>query len=368
LEYSALACLHCYSVGFTQTSFDGLVGRLFMAELKAVSPSPKHDSISCIYCLKPTRIIAVPNGPEHKENLRVFSNWKYWQDHHRNGSLQVNCCDKCHFYWMNARTFCRLTIDWQSLESNYREKLRINEETKSKRQTDPLQFLSGHLFGIPDLENVPSLHELPIFTYIVATGIGLVSYRAFKSPELFDSLTLNPTHSGIILLKSMLTYCLVHKSWTHYFGNISLFLVFAPLVEHELNITGFLLLLGVSAVGAGVLQTLVFPSLLVGASGLVSAIVTFFCFRFPSAIIGFGMLRFSAPVALFIYLTLDLKSLVDGALENGGAMGLASVAGLCTGYLFHTFTPPGSSSKAFKKMSDQRLKKEISAKNWHTNP
>ena len=65
-------------------------------------------------------------------------------------------------------------------------------------------------------------------------------------------------------------HCLGHANWSHYAGNMTLFLLLGPILEDKYGSEKLLLMIVITAVISGLLNILLFPQIaLLGASGIV---------------------------------------------------------------------------------------------------
>jgi membrane associated rhomboid family serine protease len=371
-QHGIKVCYQCYWVGFTQTTLEWITAGPFSEQVRRViERNPPRNGLPCLICNQLTETIPIQLTQERKENLKLFPNFKMWDDHYKRGELKIYYCPACIYSYMNSRTLCQLPIDWFGLEAKYRELLRVEEleessiENNTSPLDDPLGFLARTFFELPRIDNIPSLPHTPFLTYLVTAGVCLVTFLAFQDPLLRHWLILDPSTTGITLWRSMLTCSWIHQNWLHFFGNMIPFVAFAPFVEYEMSTEAFLLLLGSSAFAGALLQTIILPSYLLGFSGSVSAVLAFFCCRFPTAVIGMGIYQFAAPTVLAIYVMMDLKSGLDLLQQQGNIAGFAHLAGSFVGFIFHLSTLPGKSSAEFKTMALDRLKKEKDVRDWN---
>lgn len=365
-QTSVMICYRCYSIGFTQSSFSTLLNsQNFQGLVKNNIPKISLSSYPCFLCSSPSQALTVQASTEKRDNLRVFQTWKYWFDYHRKGPLLISRCQKCQACWMNVRTFCQFRIDWDELEVRHREVQNTEEASGIRLSFDnPYRFVMGLVLGIPQLENTPAISELPMVTYIISVVVGYFTSQGFKHPEFLKSFTFNPIEFSKGEWTTVFSYAVVHENRAQFFGAIIFFLVFAPMVEHELAIENYLLLLVGTAAGAGLMQAALLPHSLTGLAGVVSGILTFFCLRFPSSVIGFGIVRFSAPVALCLFLFFDLQSVVGSMQGNGDPAHVANLGGALSAYIFHLIFPAGKATAAFKKLGELRIRRERDTKNW----
>lgn len=366
--FSVRVCYGCYCIGLSETTVHGLLkSRTFQGLARNSAPNASK-SISCFLCSSPTITINIHPGVEHKENTKVFVSWKYWFEHHKKGPVQIHCCQKCNSCLMNIRTFCQFKIAWDDFETEYREAQKAEEEAKEPIVGGNLfQFAMGFLLGIPHLENIPTISELPMLTYLTSVLVGYFTSRGFRDHEFFKNMVFDPGALSIERLKTFFTYSVIHNDRDHFFRVIFFFLAFAPMVEHELSMGTFMAFLIALAAGSAFIQTLLAPHALVGLGGVVSGVLTFFCSRFPTSVIGIGLRRFTAPVALVSFLFLNSESemgLLWKVNDSASWDTFMNLGGALMGYLFHLLLPKGKATAAFLELGKQRLQKAKKVKNW----
>ena len=348
---SLMMCYHCYSMGVYQGFFQTLLqSSNYQGLKKTIQSVPSLQIPSCIDCSKTMQLIPITPTHTHQENLRVFKNWKYYFYYHKKGLLQIYQCKNCTFYWMNVRTWCQFKIDWDRLEIQQKEAQIVQAASRSGFSfDDPYQFVLGLVFGIPQLENVPNVSDLPLITYFISFVVGFFTSKGLKDIDFLKEMTFNPDLSLSDNGFHLVSYAFVHESGLQFLGVIIFFLVFAPIVEHELSIINYLFLLVGSAISSVILYGFFLHQPLIGFGGIVAGVLAFFCFRFPSSIIGFGVVRFTAPIALLFFLVYNFQS---------------NLGGLLFGTIFHLISPLGKSTEAFKRLGILRLQKEKNIKNW----
>lgn len=371
-QWSVTLCYHCYSLGFSQSALQNILGSLHFQGIAHSSKIQKESMPplpTCITCSVATELLTIQGTSEHKENVRIFPSWKYWFDYHKRGQLQIYRCQKCHVSWMNIRTFCKFKIDWEHLEASYKDLRKSEEDAKEPIVGSNLfQFLMGYLLGIPQLQNIPASSELPLLTYLSALVIGYFTSRGLNDSIFYSSMVFDPTAFSVDHWSTLISYVSVHSSRSHFFRVILFFLVFTPMVEHELSPANFITFLVVTSAGTALLQMAFAPHVLIGLGGVVSGILTFFCFRFPASVIGIGLFRFTAPVALVSFMILNRESemgLIWKLSDSTSYDTFTNLGGAFIGYLFHLTLPKGKSTQAFEQMAKRRLQYYTKLKNWN---
>lgn len=136
----------------------------------------------------------------------------------------------------------------------------------------------------------------------------------------------------------LFTYMFVHENISHIFFNMLGLFFFGIQLERRIGSTEFLVFYLVSGIGAGLISLLIFwlsgtPTILLGASGAVFAVLLAFATYFPTAMIYvFGIIPIRAPILVLIYTGIELASQLFGV--RSGVAHLTHLAGFAVGYLY----------------------------------
>ncbi len=79
---------------------------------------------------------------------------------------------------------------------------------------------------------------------------------------------LNPLDYG-----RLVSHALGHASWGHLFGNLTYILLLGPILEEKYGSPTILLMMGLTALCTGIINVLLFPTGLLGASGIVFMLI-----------------------------------------------------------------------------------------------
>jgi len=154
----------------------------------------------------------------------------------------------------------------------------------------PWKFVPA-LLGFPVEAEAPAMAVAPVLTWGIGGLLVLTYVAALADPvAAIDRYALIPAdwtrHGGTTLV----TAFFLHAGIFHLVSNTWAFLVFGDNVEDVVGKTRFLLLLVAATAAGGLLHTAFDPRTdipLVGASGGVSGLLTFYALRFPRSRIGF---------------------------------------------------------------------------------
>ena len=115
------------------------------------------------------------------------------------------------------------------------------------------------------------------------------------------------------------TYMFVHSNWSHLFSNMLGLLIFGISVERSIGSKEFLLFYFLTGILCGVFSFLFhyltggYYAFLMGASGVIYAILLLFAVIFPrSTIYIWGIIPLQAPVLVIVYTIFELVSQFSG--------------------------------------------------------
>lgn len=118
-------------------------------------------------------------------------------------------------------------------------------------------------------------------------------------------------------------HVLGHTDWSHYAGNMVLFLVLGPMLEEKYKSKSFFLMIAITALVSGVVHVMLFPgTVLLGASGIVLMMIVL------SSVAGMkdGKIPLTLILVVIVYLGGELFSL---GLKDGIAHAAHILGGLC---------------------------------------
>lgn len=124
----------------------------------------------------------------------------------------------------------------------------------------------------------------------------------------------------------LFSYTLGHADWTHLLGNLSFILLLGPILEEKYQTPTVLVMVLVTALITGIVNTLFFSTALIGASGIVFLMILLVSFTNIRA--GEIPLTFVAVLALF------LGKEVFEAFKNDSVSQFAHIAGGIAGSIF----------------------------------
>ena len=202
------------------------------------------------------------------------------------------------------------------------------------------------IFGLP-VENETAVRtRQPLATWSLAASILVISLLAFLD---FDRTVMTwgyiPAewlrYGGLTLLSSFF----LHGGLFHLIGNLYFLLVFGDNVEETLGIGMFLLMLLLATVAGDLTHLLFDPNSLIptiGASGGISAVITFYALKFPKARLSVGFFfayyfRWITLSALGMFVIWVVIQVIGAAMQLQGSSGVsyaAHLGGVYVGFMF----------------------------------
>lgn len=176
----------------------------------------------------------------------------------------------------------------------------------------------------------------------VTIGTCLLVVAGFVLPQLKVSLEPLYLVPQRLTVWSLLTSCFVHVSLAHLAGNLLWFLIFGTLLERAIRRYQYVLVL----IGGGMVASLVQAGVvlvsqpdraqlpIVGASGIVSAVIGTFAVRFFAEDVWIGKITVPSLWIIALWFILQLTGAMRTLAEGGGTVGYwGHLGGFVTGLL-----------------------------------
>jgi uncharacterized protein len=199
-----------------------------------------------------------------------------------------------------------------------REDFRPQERWESHEETE-----NGWRRGMPSL-------PISISGIILVACIAIYLLSLVAPSFVYGYLALNPAY----LLQrpwTLVTYMFVHASFDHLFWNMLFLFFFGIELERRVGEKTFLVIYLLSGITAALVQILVFPSILVGASGALFGIMGCLAVIAPEIrVLIFFVIPLSIRAAIVLFALVEFLSF--GAADNIAHM--AHIAGLLVGVAF----------------------------------
>jgi len=220
------------------------------------------------------------------------------------GTGSIAVCRSCHFFWLTESAFERLPKTaraaeprGEALSAESRREIALArsqllaEQVRAFDESDPgpdaaWHWLPGAL-GVPVPLESSRLGEIPWVTLLLALAIGAIGIlELFDAEAVVHSFGLVPAHWERLGGLTLLTSFFVHAGWEHLLGNAGFLVLYGLNVEGYTGSLRYAGLVAAATVAGGVahiLTDLGSTVPVIGASGGISGIVTFYALRFPRA-------------------------------------------------------------------------------------
>jgi membrane associated rhomboid family serine protease len=181
---------------------------------------------------------------------------------------------------------------------------------------------------------------------LVSMAVWFTNWILFDDPQPGSSgltasfFMLNPNFSWANPLDylRLVTYTLGHANQGHIAGNMSIFLLIAPIMEEKYGSRNILIMMLVTAVVTGIFQILLFNTALLGASGIVFMFIVLVSFADAQ--------KGSIPLTFILVVIFFVGKEVIHSLESNQVSEYAHIAGGIMGGIFgYTFKETGIDKK-----------------------
>jgi membrane associated rhomboid family serine protease len=131
---------------------------------------------------------------------------------------------------------------------------------------------------------------------------------------------------------TLFTHVLGHANWGHFINNFAYILLIGPILEEFYGTFSLFLMIAITAMVTGVLNILIFPSNLLGASGVVFMMILLASFT--------NFSKGEIPLTFILILVLYLGKELFNSFTNNNISEFAHIVGGFCGSLFGFFRPP----------------------------
>jgi membrane associated rhomboid family serine protease len=172
-----------------------------------------------------------------------------------------------------------------------------------------------------------------VLTFAVISALVLL-----LSSTIMKGLTLNWfavsgrggfRHGDLRSWFTLVSHVLGHADWNHLFSNFSFILLLGPILEENYGSVPLLIMMIVTALVTGVLNVLIFPDLLLGASGIVFMMILLASFT--------NFSRGEIPLTFILVLMIYLGREIFNSFADNNISEFAHIAGGFCGSLFGFF-------------------------------
>ncbi|MDR1351675.1 MAG: rhomboid family intramembrane serine protease [Treponema sp.] len=130
---------------------------------------------------------------------------------------------------------------------------------------------------------------------------------------------------------TLFTHVIGHADWNHLISNFSLILLIGPILEANYGSRGLFLMIVLTALITGILNVLIFPSYLMGASGVVFMMILLASFT--------NFSEGEIPLTFILILILYIGREVFNSFRQDNISEFAHIVGGLCGSLFGFFGP-----------------------------
>jgi membrane associated rhomboid family serine protease/Zn-finger nucleic acid-binding protein len=275
--------------------------------------------------------------------------------HATNPPLELDACKMCGAVWFDPQEFEAVPegavegiheVHLRGIETVAKHRLEQLREHRSLGETpDETWKWIPAIFGFPVESETDALRRTPLFTWLLAAVILLISIKAFSNLEAvvgqFGFIPAEAFRSGGLTLLSSF---FLHADWFHLLGNLYFLLIFGDNVEDFLGRLRYGLLILIATVFGDLVHLLGSPGSTtpcVGASGGISGIIVYYALQFPKARLGFMFryfvyfrwLQIPAWGALVFWLLLQTIGLVQQVHGVSNVAATAHLGGAFVGFV-----------------------------------
>jgi len=161
------------------------------------------------------------------------------------------------------------------------------------------------------IDQISGAHLIP--TYFMVPGKGM-----FNTGDWVDWMTL-------------ITHTLGHSNWNHLLSNMALLLLLGPILEEKYGSPSLFLMIFITALATGLLNAFLFPTALLGASGIVFMMILLTSFT--------NNRNGEIPLSFVLILILYLAAEVINAFSYDDISQFAHIIGGVCGSLFGFIRP-----------------------------
>jgi membrane associated rhomboid family serine protease len=136
----------------------------------------------------------------------------------------------------------------------------------------------------------------------------------------------------------LFTHVIGHRSFAHFISNFSFILLLGPILEEKYSSFSLLFMMAITALVTGLLNTLVFPTGLLGASGIVFMMILLASFT--------NINHGDIPLTFLLVLAIYLSAEIAKSFDRNSISEFAHIAGGVCGSLFGFIKPASGRSRA----------------------
>ena len=175
-----------------------------------------------------------------------------------------------------------------------------------------------------------------VLTFALLSALVLLLSKTL-APGLAENWFMAPGRGGFAAGSlrhwiGVITHVMGHANWTHLIGNFSVILLVGPMLEESYGSLSLLLMIAITALVTGVLNSLFFRTGLMGASGVVFMMILLASFT--------NFSHGEIPLTFILVLILYLGGQLFESFRTDNISQFAHIVGGFCGSLFGFFRPP----------------------------
>lgn len=339
------SCLKCQGRSSTISVLRKLVPKKIVNSLWLSANQAKYPRIrSCACCQQPMTEVPIKSA---------------------NSSVHLDVCRSCQCVWFDAQEYQSLPSTTTKakpghpLPADLHEQLALKKvETVRLKRNKPFfvhdspqaswQWIPG-FFGLPVEYQPNKLTQTPWVTWLITAMILLTGFFAFSDLQYqVSNYGLIPAEMDRRYGSTFISSFFLHGSILHLIINLYFFLIFGDNVEDYLGKSGFILLLVSSTLMGDIFHILAQADSnipMIGASGGISGIITFYALKFPKTKLSyfrgflnrFRWIKMSAWLMFAIWVTIQMLGVWLQMSGASNVSALAHVGGIMAGFGFWYF-------------------------------
>jgi membrane associated rhomboid family serine protease len=130
---------------------------------------------------------------------------------------------------------------------------------------------------------------------------------------------------------TLFTHVIGHADWNHFLSNFSFILLLGPILEENYGSRALLAMIAITALATGILNVLLFPTALLGASGVVFMMILLASFT--------NFSKGEIPLTFILILVIYVGREIFNSFANDNISEFAHIVGGFCGSLFGFFRP-----------------------------
>ena len=174
-------------------------------------------------------------------------------------------------------------------------------------------------------------YNAPVILTYALISVLIMALTKYFLPSLSENWFAVPGRGNFSITSfrnwvNLFTHVIGHTSWEHLIGNFSFILLLGPLLEENYKSLTMLFIIVITALTTGIINVLFFPTLLMGASGVVFMMILLASFT--------NITRGEIPMTFILVLVLYLGGQIIMSINTNNISYTAHIAGGFCGSVF----------------------------------